>query len=267
MAYLQVQGLNSKSKSTNNHNTMLTALIIDDEEKGRLVLSQKLSDHCSDVKVIGNADGGERGRAMIESFRPDIVFLDIEMPGVNGFEMLNSLSEKNFHLIFTTAYDQYALKAIKFAAFDYLLKPIDIDELKFCVEKISKEKSKSISNQLDILIQNTKKNASSFKRIAIPTNDGISYFNVDELIYLEADSNYTRLYFTYDRKILASKTMKDFEEQLSDASFIRVHHTFIVNVQHITKYIKGDGGQVLLSNGKVIDVSRRKKADLLNMIG
>lgn len=245
---------------------MLTALIIDDEEKGRLVLRQKLADHCPDVVVIGEADGGENGKSMIESLRPDVVFLDIEMPGINGFEMLNKLNEKNFHLIFTTAYNQYAIKAIKFAAFDYLLKPIDIEELKAAISRIPNLKTADVSGQLEVLTLNSQKNIKNFNKIAIPTLDGFSFFDLNELIHLDADSNYTLLHFTENRKILASRTLKEFEDQLEEERFIRLHNSHLVNVSFITRYIKGEGGQVVLANGKVIDVSRRKKADLMKML-
>lgn len=245
---------------------MLTALIIDDEEKGRLVLRQKLADHCPDVVVIGEADGGENGKSMIESLRPDVVFLDIEMPGINGFEMLNKLNEKNFHLIFTTAYNQYAIKAIKFAAFDYLLKPIDIEELKTAISRIPKLKTADVSGQLEVLTLNSQKNIKNFNKIAIPTLDGFSFFDLNELIHLDADSNYTLLHFTENRKILASRTLKEFEDQLEEERFIRLHNSHLVNVSFITRYIKGEGGQVVLANGKIIDVSRRKKADLMKML-
>ena len=245
---------------------MLTALIIDDEEKGRLVLRQKLADHCPDVVVIGEADGGENGKSMIESLRPDVVFLDIEMPGINGFEMLNKLNEKNFHLIFTTAYNQYAIKAIKFAAFDYLLKPIDIEELKTAISRIRNLKTADVSGQLEVLTLNSQKNIKNFNKIAIPTLDGFSFFDLNELIHLDADSNYTLLHFTENRKILASRTLKEFEDQLEEERFIRLHNSHLVNVSFITRYIKGEGGQVVLANGKINDVSRRKKADLMKML-
>ncbi len=245
---------------------MLTALIIDDEEKGRIVLKQKLAVHCPNVSVIGEADGGDSGKAMIETFRPDVVFLDIEMPGTNGFDMLNNLNEKNFHLIFTTAYNQYAIKAIKFAAFDYLLKPIDIEELKAAISRIPNIKPNDVSGQLEVLAINAQKNIKNFNRIAIPTLDGLSFFNTNELIHLDADSNYTLLYFTDDRKILASRTLKEFEDQLGEEQFIRLHNSHLVNINFISRYIKGEGGQVVLANGKVIDVSRRKKAELMRML-
>lgn len=245
---------------------MLTALIIDDEEKGRIVLKQKLAVHCPNVSVIGEADGGDSGKAMIETFRPDVVFLDIEMPGTNGFDMLNNLNEKNFHLIFTTAYNQYAIKAIKFAAFDYLLKPIDIEELKAAISRIPNIKPNDVSGQLEVLAINAQKNVKNFNRIAIPTLDGLSFFNTNELIHLDADSNYTLLYFTDDRKILASRTLKEFEDQLGEEQFIRLHNSHLVNINFISRYIKGEGGQVVLANGKVIDVSRRKKAELMRML-
>ncbi|MBK8622936.1 MAG: response regulator [Saprospiraceae bacterium] len=245
---------------------MITAIIIDDENKGRIALRQKLTDYCPDIQIVGEAENGEQGIILIQQCKPNIVFLDIEMPRMNGFDMLNHLAEKNFHLIFTTAYDHYAIKAIKFAAFDYLLKPIDIEELKNAVSKLTKIKPLDITPQLDVLIQNAYRNSKGYQKIAIPTMEGISFFETDDLIHLDAESNYTMLYFTQNRKILASKTLKEFEEQLPTDRFFRIHHSHIVNLKFIVKYIKGEGGQLIMENGKSLDVSRRKKGDLIQKL-
>jgi two-component system LytT family response regulator len=245
---------------------MITAIIIDDENKGRIALRQKLNDYCPEIQIVGEAENGDQGIILIQQYKPNLVFLDIEMPRMNGFDMLNHLSEKNFHLIFTTAYDHYAIKAIKFAAFDYLLKPIDIEELKNAVGKLKKIKPLDITPQLDILIQSANLRSKGYQKIAIPTMEGISFFEIDDLIHLDAESNYTMLYFTQNRKILASKTLKEFEEQLPVDKFFRIHHSHIVNLKFIVKYIKGEGGQLLMENGKSLDVSRRKKVDLIQKL-
>ncbi len=245
---------------------MLTAIIIDDELKGRIALKQKLQDYCADVQLSGEAENGEEGMKLIDKHHPDIVFLDIEMPRMDGFEMLYRLPKKNFHLIFTTAYDQYAIKAIKYAAFDYLLKPIDIEELKLSVSKINTFQAFHTEKKLEVLDQNLHgKNA--FNKIAISTLDGLLFFNTTDIIHLEANSNYTTIYFNNRPKLIASKTLKDFEELLPTDIFFRTHHSHLINLNFIKRYIKGDGGQIELQNGNYVDVSRRKKEEFLKAIG
>src|SRR5258708_636127 len=162
---------------------MITAIIIDDEQKGRIALRQKLQDYCADIELLGEAENGEEGMKLIEKNQPDIVFLDIEMPRMDGFEMLHRLPEKNFHLIFTTAYDQYAIKAIKYAAFDYLLKPIDIEELKSTVSRINSQPLMYTEKKLAALEQNLQ-GKNIFNKIAIPSLDGLLFFNITNIIHL-----------------------------------------------------------------------------------
>lgn len=245
---------------------MVTAIIIDDEQKGRIALRQKLQDYCPDIQLLGEAESGEEGIKLIEKKQPEVVFLDIEMPRMDGFEMLHRLAGKNFHLIFTTAYDQYAIKAIRYAAFDYLLKPIDIEELKSAVSKISIQASDNTEKKLAMLEQNLQgKNV--FNKIAIPTLDGLLFFNITDIIHLTASSNYTTIYFNNYPKLTASKTLKDFEELLPADIFFRPHHSHIINLNYIKRYIKGDGGQIEMQNGNFVDVARRKKEEFLKTIG
>ncbi|WP_221887927.1 LytR/AlgR family response regulator transcription factor [Chitinophaga polysaccharea] len=182
---------------------MLTAIIIDDEKKGRVALREKLHDYCPEIELLGEAADGAEGLHLIQEQKPDIVFLDIEMPIMNGFEMLHQLPQKDFHLIFTTAYNQYAIKAIRYAAFDYLLKPVDIEELKSAIQRVR------------------------------------------------------------EQSLLASRTMKDFEELLPADIFFRTHHSYIINLRYIKRYIRGEGGQIELENGAYVTVARRKKDELL----
>ena len=246
---------------------MIRAVIIDDESKGRQALKQKLIDYCPEVSVVGEATNGEEGTKLIEELKPQLVFLDIEMPKINGFEMLNRLKEKKFNLIFTTAYDHYAIKAIKYSAFDYLLKPIDIEELKMGITKVINAKMQSLKNQVELLHHNLNHDGLKLNKLAIPTLEGLCFYDTSTLIYLEASSNYTNLYFTDGKKVLASKTLKDFEELLPEDTFYRPHHSFIINIKYITKYMKGNGGQIEMSNGSLIDVSRRKKDEFLGILG
>ena len=245
---------------------MKTAIIIDDELKGRIALSQKLSDYCSDVRLAGEAENGEDGIKLIEKLKPDIVFLDIEMPRMNGFEMLLRLPQKNFDLIFTTAYDQYAIKAIKYAAFDYLLKPIDIEELKMAISRSNNLQNGNTEKKLEVLDQNLH-GKTNLNKIAISSNDGLLFFNIADIVRLEASHNYTFIFFTNHPKLLASRTLKDFEELLSAEIFFRTHHSHLINLNYIKRYIKGDGGQIVMQDGTYIDVSRRKKEEFLKAMG
>ncbi len=246
---------------------MITTIIIDDEPKGRLALRQKLSAYCSNVQVVAEAADGKEALALIKVHHPQLIFLDIEMPVMNAFEMLNEIKEKDFHVIFTTAYDQYAIKAIKYAAFDYLLKPVDIEELKSAIEKVETAENKNLPQQVELMQQNMQHPKKSFNKLAIPALDGLYFFDISSIIHLEAQSNYTIIYFNNHPKITASKTLKDFEELLPSDLFFRLHHSHIINLQFIKRYIKGDGGQVELENGSLIDVSRRKKDEFLKAIG
>ncbi len=246
---------------------MLTAIIIDDELNGRIALRQKLLDYCPTVEVIAEATNGREGLEVIQKHHPQLVFLDIEMPEMDGFQMLMQIPDKNFHLVFTTAYDHYAIKAIKYAAFDYLLKPIDIEELKITVERISKQPAtEQFTKKLETLEQNfiTKP---FLNKIAIPTLEGLLFYDLSQIIRLEAQSNYTIIYFSGHPKLMASRTLKEFEEILPTDIFFRPHNSHIINLNYIKRYLKGDGGQVEMQNGDYILVSRRKKEEFLNVIG
>lgn len=246
---------------------MITAIIIDDEAKGRLALREKLSAYCTQIKVLAEAANGAEALLLIQHHQPQLIFLDIEMPRMNGFEMLNELPEKNFHIIFTTAYDQYAIKAIKYAAFDYLLKPIDIEELKTAISKLDSKQSNETKKQVELLQQNIQHPKKQLHKLAIPTIEGLLFYDINDIIHLEANSNYTNIYFTNKIKVIASKTLKEFEELLPEDIFFRTHHSHLINLHYIKRYIKGDGGQIELQNGTYVDVSRRKKEEFLKTIG
>ena len=189
---------------------MITAIIIDDESKGRLALREKISSYCPQIKILAEASNGSEALLLIQYHNPQLIFLDIEMPRMNGFEMLNELPEKNFHIIFTTAYDQYAIKAIKYAAFDYLLKPVDIEELKSAIEKIDTTGKNQTKKQVELLQQNMQHPKKQLNKLAIPTLEGLLFFDINDIVHLEANSNYTTIHFIRNPKITASKTLKDF---------------------------------------------------------
>lgn len=247
---------------------MLKAILVDDEESSLSSLKEKLTAYCPEVTIIALCDNAQKGIAAINSLQPDIVFLDIEMPVMNGFVMLQKLDYKNFELVFTTAYDHYAIKAIRCSALDYLVKPVEIDDLKEAVRKAIANKSHSYPNpQIELLVEQllTKKNNNT--RIAIPTTEGLQFVRTEDIIYLEASANYTNIYCTGSKKFLVSRTMKDFEDILSPGIFLRIHNSYIINKSFAEKYIRGEGGQVVLSNGVVLDVAKRKKTEFLKAIG
>ena len=246
---------------------MISAIIIDDEAKGRLALREKLLSYCPQVKVVAEAANGQEALLLIQHHKPQLIFLDIEMPKMNGFEMLNELPEKDFHIIFTTAYDQYAIKAIKYAAFDYLLKPIDIQELQEAISNVETRENNQTKKQVELLQQNMLHPKKQLNKLAIPTLEGLLFFDINDIIHLEANSNYTNIYFTNKTKITASKTLKEFEELLPEDIFFRTHHSHLINLNYIKRYIKGDGGQIELQNGSYVDVARRKKEEFLKAIG
>jgi two-component system, LytTR family, response regulator len=247
---------------------MLKAILIDDEENSISSLKEKLLTHCTQVKIIACCDNATKGIEAIDSLHPDIVFLDIEMPVVNGFLMLQQLTYKNFELIFTTAYDHYAIKAIRFSALDYLVKPIEIDDLKAAVLKAEEKRNHSYPNpQIELLVEQLISKKNNFSRIAIPTNEGLQFIRVEDIIYLEASSNYTHIFSTEKKKYIVSRTLKDFEDMLLTDTFIRIHNSYIINKNYVEKYIRGDGGQVVLSNNVTLDVSKRKKTEFLKAIG
>ena len=246
---------------------MICAIIIDDEAKGRLALREKLLSYCPQIKVVAEAANGQEALLLIQHHKPQLIFLDIEMPKMNGFEMLNELPEKDFHIIFTTAYDQYAIKAIKYAAFDYLLKPIDIQELQEAISNVETRENNQTKKQVELLQQNMLHPKKQLNKLAIPTLEGLLFFDINDIIHLEANSNYTNIYFTNKTKITASKTLKEFEELLPEDIFFRTHHSHLINLNYIKRYIKGDGGQIELQNGSYVDVARRKKEEFLKAIG
>lgn len=243
----------------------ITAVIIDDEEKGRLALREKINNYCPWVHIVGEASDGLTGMDVIQKALPEIVFLDIEMPRMDGFEMIQSLSRIDFQIIFTTAYDHYAIKAIKYSAFDYLLKPVDIEELKSAVERIQMQTQNLTHDKIITLHENLRSHP-NLGKIAIPTMEGLSFFNISDIVHLESQSNYTMIYFQNHPKLLASRTLKEFEELLPHEMFFRTHRSHVINLQYIKKYIRGDGGQIQLINKDYVPLSRRKKDSFLHII-
>jgi len=215
---------------------MPTAILIDDEKNSRESLRKKIETHCPTVSILAECANGIEGLSAINQFHPEIVFLDIEMPHMNGFTMLEQLAERDFDLIFTTAFNQYAINAIRFSALDYLVKPVDVSELVQAVSRVI-EKPNKIHNQqqLDILQQFFRQQKSAPDRIAVAVNSGLEIIQLSQILYLEAEGNYTNIHLFESRPLLSSKTLKDFEDILPESQFCRIHNASLVNIQYIKK--------------------------------
>lgn len=243
---------------------MINAILIDDEAHCLDTLSILLSEYCPQVKVTQTCRSAKAGIEAIEKLNPDVVFLDIQMPGMTGIQLLEQLGRVSFAAIFTTSFDQYAIKAIHLSALDYLLKPIDPKELIAAVHKVEQKRQLPQPEQFEMLFGRLQNNTTNFRNIAIPTLEGFELIPADQIIFCEADDNYTFLTLKDKRRIVASRTLKVIEDQLQDFSyFIRVHNSFIVNLNEVTKYVRGEGGYLVMSNGTSVNVSRSRKEALL----
>jgi two-component system, LytTR family, response regulator len=242
---------------------MIKALIIDDELKARNILHHYIVNFIPEVTEIEQAASVDEAVEILKNYQPGIVFLDVEMPHKNGFDFLVQIKEPAFDVIFTTAYNQYAIQAIRFSALDYLLKPVDPDELKAAVLRYS-ERQESIQQKKELygnLVQNIEKKEVRDFKIAVPSCDGVHFFKTEDILRLEADKSYTHIHLLNQRPFIASKTLKHFEEMLDEFGFIRTHKSHLVNPKHITR-ISSDNGFVLLSDGTKVEVSRRKKDEV-----
>lgn len=246
---------------------MIHAVIIDDEEHGIKSLELLLEKFCPDVTVVGKSSDPRKGIDLINKHKPEIVFLDIYMPELNGFDVLEQLNFRNFYLIFTTAYREFALKALKSNAFDYLLKPIDWEELQKAVEKVKTKKSHN--NKIAELLQliNNAGNANGVK-VLLPTKTGVERVMSTEISYIEAQSNYSFVQLVGKTSYTTTKSLKEYEEQLcsDNHKFYRVQHSFIVNINEVVRYTKEDGGYISMRDGKKIPVSKFHKKEFLGII-
>jgi two-component system, LytTR family, response regulator len=247
---------------------MIKAIIIDDEKPSRETLRALLSRYCESVVISAEADGYNSAITAIKKEKPDVVFLDIQMPDGSGFKLLESIEEINFEVIFTTAFEQYAIKAIRYSALDYLLKPIVPDELIAAIHKLNKKK---IEGQLHnpnikLLLENVKKQNIENKKIVLSVAEGMHVIEVKNIIRLESDDYYTRFFFSNGKKLLVSKTLKEHEELLEDYNFIRPHKSHLLNAAYIKCFNKQEGGYIEMTDGTMIPVSRRKREYILDLI-
>jgi two-component system LytT family response regulator len=243
---------------------MINSILVDDEEHCLDTLTMLLSEYCPDVLVMECCLSGQQALEAIKKHQPQLVFLDIAMPVMNGFEMLEQFSEIPFSIIFTTSYDAYAIKAIRFSALDYLLKPIDPLELLNAVNKVRIKNRLPDPEQFEMMKKQLQGKENGFSKLAIPTADGYELIRANQLIKCEADDNYTHLFLKNNYRIIACRTLKEMEEQLQAFPyFIRVHHSYLVNLNEVSKYIRGEGGYLIMSDGSTVNVSRSRKDSLL----
>jgi two-component system LytT family response regulator len=246
---------------------MINAIIVDDELKSRESLKILLEEFCDNVTVKALCQDVAEAVQAIQQYKPDVVFLDIQLQRETGFDLLTQLGDFDFEVIFTTAYAEYAIKAFKFAAIDYLLKPIDIEELKRALSKVEKRMNDSISLRLQQLMQNLKNTSSENYKLALPTTDGLVFVKMQDILYCEASSNYTEITVMDGKKYIVSRTLKEYEDMLGEHNFYRIHNSYLINLNAIKKYVRGEGGYVIMANDKSLDVSKRKKEGFLARIG
>ena len=244
---------------------MIKAILIDDEEHCRESLSIQLARYCPEVSLLAACPSAAEGLKAIEQLHPDVVFLDVEMPRMNGFELLQGFTNIPFAVIFTTGYDAYAIKAIRFSALDYLLKPIDKDELIKAIAKVHTKPVPTINQQFDILLEKLSDKPVKLQKIALPSLEGFELVQLESILRCESDSNYTYVYLKTGRRLLVSRTLKEIEELLEGHSFLRVHHSHVVNLNEIERYVRGEGGYLIMSDQSSVTVSRSRKEALLTV--
>ena len=243
---------------------MLKAVVIEDEKTSRETLVNYITKYCNNVTIVGEAYDVKSGLLVIKKYQPDIVYLDIEMPFGNGFDLLEQVPELNFETIFVTAYSNYAIKAFNSSAAFYLLKPVDIEELIRSTDSVSKRiNSEKNIQHTKVLLENIQSENKQLKKIVLPTMDGFEIVKVNEIIRCKADNNYTEIYLLNGKNHIISKTLKFYEDLLKEMDFVRVHKTHLVNIQYVKKYTKGKGGFATMQDGAEVEVSSSKKENFM----
>lgn len=247
---------------------MIKAVIVDDIENSRITLADDLKNYCKDIFIVGEADSVANGIQLIKMTKPEIVFLDIELQDGTGFDILEKLDKIDFKIIFITGNDSYGIKAIKFSAIDYLLKPVDPDDLVLAIEKFKQTENRNdLKTNVDYLLENIKSIKPKFNRLALNSADKVNMTNIEDIIRCEAQSNYTMFYLKNGSHILVSKSLKEYENLLEEYSFIRVHHSHLINLNCLKEFIKTDGGYAIMIDNSSVPVSVRKREALLKELG
>lgn len=243
----------------------LKAVIVDDELSGIEVLEYALKKHCPEIEIVQTFTSSTEALEKIPSLMPDVLFMDVEMPQLNGFELVEKLTANNFQVIFTTAYNEFALKAFRVSALDYLLKPVDVEELKAAVSKL-KSHAKQDNQAMDALLDYIK-SQKQINKISISTDKGIHFIDTNEVLYGLSTGPYTVFYLTDGQELVCSKSIGEYEKLLGDKGFYRIHNSSLINVEHLKRFVRTDGGYVEMSDGKTLTVSRRKKDEFLSYLG
>lgn len=246
----------------------MRTLIIEDEQKSREMLATLINEHIPQINIVGLGKNVAEGVNLIKTLQPELLFLDISMPDGTGFDVLEQTQGFKFDIIFATATDKHALKAIKYSACDYLLKPIDIDELKLAVEKLLQKRSSSIPSMenLQFLIQNLKRTDDHYSKITLPTGNAYEIVNIKDIIRCEADGSYTVFFLVGGKKLMVSASLKHYEDLLPGHDFIRIHHHHLINMNHVIRFLKVDGGYAIMSDNSQLEISRRKKDAFLERL-
>ena len=244
----------------------LRAILIDDELNSLQNMQNKLEKYCPAVKVLAAMEKPEEAILVVHQQKPDLLFLDIEMPRMNGFRFVEELGDFEGEIIFITAYNHFAIEALRISAFDYLVKPVSISDLQNAVTRLQQQRGRHTKERLNVLKQSIGDHKSQENKIAVPTNEGLEFIVIKNIIRIESSTNYSRLYLTNKTSLLVTKLLKDFEELLTPYRFFRVHNSHLINLNYISKYLRGDGGQVVMENGDVVDVSRRKKEQFMGLL-
>jgi len=245
---------------------MIRCVLIDDENNSLEMMEWLIRTYCPQVKIEAMCNTSEKGIEAINKFKPDVVFLDIEMPHMNGFDMLEQFDRLSFDVVFCTAYDQFAIRAFKYSALNYLLKPVDPADLQETFRRLEEKKSSPSKEQIELLLQNIRENIKpAVQRIALTTGDGMIFVPVENILYCEAESNYTSVVLKDGKKILVSKVLKDIDETLSGSGFYRIHNSFLINLNHIKKYVRGDGGYVIMDNDVSVSISRSRRQEFMEL--
>jgi len=246
---------------------MIKTVLVDDETDSIKVLQRLLSAYCPEVAVVGKADGVETGLHVIQTTKPDLVILDIEMTHGNAFDLLNQLQPIDFQVIFVTAFDNYAIRAFKYSAVDYLLKPVDIDDLRSAVERASRKvQGRSFIDQMETLLYNVETFQLTQQKMAVPTLTGLVFIPIKDIMRFEAKGSYTSIFLTNTEEIVATRNIKEYEDLLPDAIFCRVHNSHIINLHKIQKYHKGRGGYIIMEDGSNIEVASRRREEFLRRL-
>lgn len=250
---------------------MISAVLIDDDKNLRNAMKGLLAMYAPEIQITGEADSVKTGTACIQLYKPDVVFLDIQLGDGTGFDILEQYAQKygrlTSHVVFITAHEEYALKAFRFSALDYLLKPVDPEELQKVIAKINKALSVNDNYaHIDLLLENIRKKVDKFKRIALSTSDGIHLFEVSDIIRLESQDNYTKFYIKNNKPVLIAKTLKEYEDMLSEQGFERIHQSHLINLAYLKSYIKKDGGYAVMADNSNLPISQRKKERLQELL-